>query len=116
MKPTTRVIISSICISMLIPLVLYWIDITFVMDVPVFSGLLYPYIGLPVISLASGIYFGFKNKVCWYYPVLLFLLYIPNLFLVFNSSAFFHCFMAAVPALMGVTIGSFIKQKKGMQQ
>ena len=115
MKPTTQVILSSICISMLIPFVLYWIDITFVMDVPVFSGLLYPYIGLPVISLASGIYFGFKDKVYWIYPVLLFLLYIPNLFLVFNSSALFHCFMAAIPALMGLTIGSFVKHKEDVQ-
>ena len=116
MKPTTQVILSSICISMLIPFALYWIDATFVMDVPVFSGLLYPYIGLPVICFATGIYFGFKDKVCWYYPLLLFLLYIPNLFLVFNSSALFHCFMAAVPALIGLTIGSLIKHKKGVQQ
>ena len=106
MRFFTRMILSATCISLLIPWILFWIDITFVVDVPVFCGQIYPYIGLPICSFISSIYLGRIDCHSLNYPVLLFLFYLPNIFILFNTTAFFHCFMAAVPALIGVLIGS----------
>lgn len=40
--------------------------------------------------------------MCWLYPVVCFLCYLPMVFILFNSSALFHCFMVSVPALAGL--------------
>lgn len=93
-----------VCVGM--PALLHWVDLTFVQDVPVFSGLLYPVIGLPVVGFCSGLSLGKRQGLCLLYPLLCFLCYLPTVFLVFNSSAMFHCFLIAVPALAGVLLGA----------
>ena len=95
-----------------LPAVLNWIDMTFVQDVPVFSGLLYPYLALPLIGICSGLSIGKRNGMCWLYPLACFLCYLPMVFLLFNSSALFHCFMAAVPALIGCFLGALRFKKQ----
>ena len=101
----------TLLICLVIPAVLFWVDITFVQDFPVFSGLLYPMIGLPVVSFCSGLSLGRHKGLCLLYPVLCFVCYLPAVFLVFNSSALFHCFLTAVPALAGVLLGALKKRK-----
>ena len=96
----------------ILPALLFWVDITFVVDVPVFSGLLYPYLGLPIVGFCSGLSLGKRQGLCWLYPLACFLCYLPMVFLVFNSSALFHCFMVAVPALLGMLLGGFIRKNK----
>lgn len=49
--------------------------------------------------------------MCWLYPVVCFLCYLPMVFILINSSALFHCFMVSVPALAGMAVGWFIRQK-----
>ena len=89
----------------LLPLILRWVDHTFVVDVPVFSGLLLPYLILPAVSFSSGLSLGKRQGICLLYPVLLFLCYLPIVFLLFNGSALFHCFMTSIPALAGNLMG-----------
>lgn len=89
----------------LLPALLWWIDRTFVVDVPVFSGLLYPYLFLPVVGFQSGLSLGKRQGVCPLYPLLCALCYLHMVFLLFNSSALFHCGMIAVPALTGNVLG-----------
>ena len=96
----------------LLPALLAWIDRTFVVDVPVFSGLLYPYLGLPIVGFCSGLSLGKRQGMCWLYPLACFVCYFPMVFLLFNSSALFHCFMIAVPALAGNLVGWAIWKKK----
>lgn len=74
-------------------------------DIPVLSGLIVPYLLLPIIGFTSGISLGKRQGVCLLYPVACFLCYLPMVFILFNSSAMFHCFMIAVPALLGNVIG-----------
>ena len=74
-------------------------------DVPVLSGLLLPYILLPVAGFSSGLSLGKRQGVCPLYPVGCFLCYLPMVFLLFNYTAMFHCFMVAVPALAGNVLG-----------
>ncbi|MCF2661890.1 DUF3021 domain-containing protein [Pseudoflavonifractor phocaeensis] len=89
----------------LLPLALGWVDRTFVVDVPVLSGLILPYFLLPVAGFCSGVSLGKRQGVCPLYPPACFVCYLPMVWLLFNRSALFHCFMVAVPALMGNLLG-----------
>lgn len=88
----------------LTPLALRWVDRTFA-ELPVLSGLLYPYLLLPAVSFLSGLSLGKRQGVCWLYPAACALCYLPMVYLLFNSSALFHCWMTAVPALAGCVLG-----------
>ena len=85
-----------------LPLALRWLDAP---DVPVLSGLLLPYLMLPVAGFSSGLSLGKRQGVCPLYPVACFVCYLPMVYLLFNDTAMFHCFMVAVPALAGNVIG-----------
>lgn len=89
----------------ILPLALRWLDRTVVGDVPVLSGLLLPYLLLPLVGFMSGVSLGKRQGVCPLYPLACLLCYLPMVFLLFNSSALFHCFMVAVPAAAGNVLG-----------
>ncbi len=88
-----------------LPLLMYWADHMFSGDVPVLSGLLLPYVLLPAAGFSSGMSLGRRRGLCPLYPIACFLCYLPMVFLLYNSSAMFHCFMVAVPALAGDAAG-----------
>ena len=88
-----------------LPLLLFWADHAVSADVPVLSGLLLPYLLLPVAGFSSGMSLGKRQGVCPLYPVACFVCYLPMVFLLFNYTAMFHCFMVAVPALAGNVTG-----------
>lgn len=81
-------------------------------DVPVFSGLLLPYLLLPLAGLCSGVSLGKHQGFCPLYPVLAFLLYLPMVFLLFNSSAMFHCFLVSGAALVGNGLGTLLRGRR----
>lgn len=74
-------------------------------EIPVLSGMIVPYLLLPIIGFVSGLSLGKRQGVCLLYPAACFVCYLPMVFLLFNSSAMFHCFMVSVPALLGNVIG-----------
>lgn len=74
-------------------------------DVPVLSGLVLPYLLLPAAGFSSGLSLGKRQGVCPLYPIACFVCYLPMVFLLFNYTALFHCFMVAVPALVGNVMG-----------
>ena len=84
--------------------------------VPVFSGLLYPYLLLPLGSFLAGMALGRRRGFCPLFPIACFALYLPMVWLLFNSSALFHCFFAAVPALLGNTVGAFLRKKRSAEE
>ena len=88
-----------------LPLVLNWIDHVAVADVPVLSGLLLPYLILPAAGFCVGLSLGKRQGVCILYPAACFVCYLPMVYLVYNYTALFHCFMVAVPALAGNVMG-----------
>lgn len=75
-------------------------------DVPVTSGLLHPFLLLPTGCFAAGFSLGKRQGFCPLYPLFAFLLCIPPVFLLYNSSAMFHCFIAAGAALLGNGFGA----------
>ena len=88
-----------------LPMLLFWADHAVSADVPVLSGLLLPYLLLPVAGFSSGMSMGKRQGVCPLYPAACFVCYLPMVFLLFNYTAMFHCFMVAVPALAGNVTG-----------
>lgn len=82
-------------------------------DVPVLSGLILPYLLLPVAGFSSGLSLGKRQGVCPLYPVACFVCYLPMVYLLFNYTALFHCFMVAVPALAGNVIGWMYRRASG---
>jgi len=83
---------------------------------PLFTGLLYPYLILPIAGACSGLSLGKRQGVCPLYPVACFVCYLPMVWLLFNESALFHCFLVAVPALAGNVMGWLYRRavpKKG---
>ena len=88
-----------------LPMLLFWADHAVSADVPVLSGLLLPYLLLPAAGFSSGMSLGKRQGVCPLYPAACFVCYLPMVFLLFNYTAMFHCFMVAVPALAGNVTG-----------
>lgn len=88
-----------------LPLLLRWADHAVSPDVPILSGLILPYLLLPAAGFSSGLSLGKRQGVCPLYPVAVFLCYLPMVFRLYNYTALFHCFMAAVPALAGNVLG-----------
>lgn len=82
-----------------------WIIDHFWSEIPILSGGIVPYLLLPIIGFTSAVSLGKRQGVCLLYPAACFVCYLPMVFLLFNSSAMFHCFMVAVPALLGNVIG-----------
>lgn len=78
-------------------------------DVPVLSGLLLPYLLLPVGGFTSGFSLGRRQGFCPLYPLACALFYLPAVFLLFNYTALFHCGMVAIPSLAGCLLGAWIR-------
>lgn len=81
-------------------------------DFPVLTGLLYPYLLLPFFGFATGWSAGKRFGVAVLYPLFCGLLTVPWVFLLYNSSALFQVWMAAVPALTGNLLGALVKRRK----
>lgn len=74
-------------------------------DVPFASGILLPFLLLPVGCFSAGYSLGKRQGFCPLYPLAAFVLYLPTVFLLFNSSALYQCFLAAGFALTGNLLG-----------
>lgn len=81
-------------------------------DFPVLCGLLLPYVLLPVGGFFSALSLGRWQGFCPLYPVGCALLYLPAVFLLFNSSALFHCALVALPALLGNLLGAWMRHRR----
>jgi hypothetical protein len=99
----------ALVLCMALPLVLRAVDPP---DVPVLSGILLPYLLLPVGGFTSGLSLGKRQGFCPLYPTACALLYLPMVFLLFNSSALFHCGMVALPALAGNLTGAWMRRSR----
>lgn len=91
----------------LLPALLRWLD---PVDVPALSGVLLPFVLLPAAGFFSGLSLGKRQGMCVLYPVACFMCYLPTVFLLLNESALFHCFMVAIPALIGNVMGMLYRR------
>lgn len=61
-----------------------------------------------IISIAYGLYQGFH----WHYTVIVILLFIPTIFLFYNSSASFYAVVYGMIAIAGDFIGAMIHKHR----
>ena len=83
-------------------------------DVPVLTGLFYPFLILPLSAFLSAHAAGRRCPWPWVllYAVLCGLLTVPNVFLLYNYTALFHFWTAGIAALLGGLLGCLRRKIK----
>ena len=95
-------------VELLLPWLLRLVDAR---DVPVLTGIFYPFLILPLFCFFSGVSLAKRCRLLWLgYPVLCGVLTLPCVFLLYNSSALFQVGVAAIAALAGGAIGALRKK------
>ncbi|HIQ60321.1 MAG TPA: DUF3021 family protein [Candidatus Enterenecus faecium] len=80
-------------------------------DVPVLSGVYFPFLLLPIGTFCSGVSLGHRHGFSPLYPVACALLSVAAALLLFNGSALFHGGISLVCALVGNGVGALLKQR-----
>lgn len=80
-------------------------------DVPVLSGVYFPFLLLPIGTFCSGVSLGHRHGFSPLYPVACALLSVAAALLLFNDSALFHGGISLVCALVGNGVGTLLKKR-----
>ena len=97
-------------VELLLPWLLRLVDAR---DVPVLTGIFYPFLILPLFCFFSGVSLAKRCRRPWLgYPVLCGVLTLPCVFLLYNSSALFQVWVAAIAALAGGAIGALREKNR----
>lgn len=80
-------------------------------DVPVLSGVYFPFLLLPIGTFCSGVSLGHRHGFSPLYPVVCALLSVAAALLLFNGSALFHGGISLVCALVGNGVGTLLKKR-----
>lgn len=80
-------------------------------DVPVLSGVYFPFLLLPIGTFCSGVSLGHRHGFSPLYPAACALFSMAAVFLLFNGSALFHGGISLVSALMGNGVGTLLKKR-----
>lgn len=75
------------------------------------SGMFVLLEALPVISFMCSLIYGLKNGFNPMFSILLMVLYIPSVFLIYNSSAMIYALIYGVLSFVGMYIGFQISKK-----
>ena len=75
------------------------------------SGMLVLLVALPVISFICSLIYGLKNGFQPLFSILLMALFIPSVFLIYNSSAMFYAPIYGVLSFIGMYMGYQISKK-----
>ena len=70
------------------------------------------WIVIPAISLITSFVFGVKNGFFWWYAIIIFAMFIPPIFIFYNSSALPYALAYGVISLFGSFVGSLIYRRK----
>ena len=97
-------------VELLLPWLLRLVDAR---DVPVLTGIFYPFLILPLFCFFSGVSLAKRCRRLWLgYPVLCGVFTLPCVFLLYNSSALFQVWVAAIAALAGGAIGALREKNR----
>lgn len=76
------------------------------------TGMLVLLVALPIISLTCSLMYGLKNGFQPLFSILLMTLYIPSVFLIYNSSAMIYALIYGMLSFVGMFIGFQISKKQ----
>lgn len=93
----------------LVPLILRGVELAAQADVPALTGVVLPFLVLPVAGFVSGLSLGKRHGFAPLYPPGCALLYLPMVLLLYNLSALFHCWVLLGTALLGNGAGTLIR-------
>ena len=96
----------QLLVYVVVALLYYFIPVFLIQDTG--SVMFFIVIGIPVVFVVSML-FSVKYGYYWYFPIVIGLLWIPNLFLL-NDSAAIYILMYAVVSLVGQLIGMLFKK------
>lgn len=103
----TIIILLALIGYNIIPLInrlLEWTyEYTFLMDFMVIN---------PLVALVCGIIFGLIHGFRIWGVLLIGILYLPTVFIFYNSSALIYTLLYLLAALIGCTLGAFIHQRR----
>lgn len=108
-RPIRTYLLLAAGVELLAPPLLRLVDAP---DFPVLTGLLYPFLLLPLFCLVTGWNAGRRFGTALLYPVACGLLPLPWVFLLYNSSALFQAWTALAFALAGNLLGALLKWRK----
>ena len=94
-------------VYVVVALLYYFIPVFLIQDTG--SVMFFIVIGIPVIVFVVSMLFSVKFGYYWYFPIVIGLLWIPNLFLI-NYYADIYILMYAVVSLIGQLIGMIFKK------
>lgn len=94
----------------LIIAVLYYLLPLIMRDVV--SAMLVLWFALPLACLVCSLHHGVKRGFRWYFFIVVALLFVPAIYLYFNSSAWFYTLLYAGVTLLGSFIGGVVCRPK----
>ena len=97
----------QLLVYVVVALLYYFIPVFLIQDTG--SVMFFIVIGIPVIVFVGSMLFSLKFGYYWYFPIIIGLLWIPNLFLL-NDSAAVYILMYAVVSFVGQLIGMLFKK------
>ena len=103
----------ALLLCLMVPLALHFFDAP---DVPVLTGMLWPYVLVPVGGFMGGLSLGKRHGLCPLYPAACVLLTLAATLLLHNSSPWINCAVALAAALTGNLNGAARykhRQRKG---
>lgn len=96
-------------VELLLPPGLRLLDV----DVPVLTGIFYPFLLLPLFCFFSACSLGKRLRGWWLvYPPACMLLTLPCVFLLYNYTALFHVWVAGISSILGGLLGTVLRRIK----
>ena len=102
-KSLRAYLLMAAAVELAVPPVLRMVELG--SDIPVLTGLFYPFLLLPFFCLATGWAVGRRLGIQLIYPPACGLLTVPGVLLMYNKTALFQVLVAAVFALTGTLMG-----------
>lgn len=109
-KTLAPYLLLAAAVELLLPPGLMLVD---AVDVPVLTGMFYPFLILPLFSFISACSLGTRLPRWWLaYPAVCMVLTLPCIALIYNSTALFQAWMTGIPALAGGLLGALLRKAK----
>ena len=75
------------------------------------SGMFILLIVIPLITLITSLIYGLRNTFDFIYPLLVAILFIPTLFIYYNTSAWVYVIAYSMIAVIGELLGKTLQKK-----
>ena len=75
------------------------------------SGMFILLIVIPLITLITSLIYGLRNTFDFIYPLLVAILFIPTLFIYYNTSAWIYIISYSMIAVIGELLGKTLQKK-----